>query len=78
VRKKDGHYAAAAMTAKWLPILGTGIGWFEIMIERLNDLEKSVRQGGPAIAGDHEAVVVATAVCEPERRPVSGARTYHR
>ena len=49
VRKKAGRYVATSMTAKWLPILSPGINWFEIMIERCKDLEKSVRQGGPVI-----------------------------
>ena len=49
VRSSDGHYAASAMAAKWLPLLGDGIGFCEMLVERFQDLEESVRRGGPAI-----------------------------
>lgn len=47
-KRKDGRYAVTAMAAKWLPILGDGVGWFELMIERLHDLDECVRRGGPS------------------------------
>ena len=46
-RKNDGRYYAAATTAKWWPVLGDGIGWFGLMVERLHDLDECVRRGGP-------------------------------
>src|SRR3990172_615283 len=49
VKKKDGRYAATAMTVKWLPVLGDGIGFFEMLLERFQDLDESIRRGGPAI-----------------------------
>jgi hypothetical protein len=49
VWQKNGGYAVAAMTSKWLPILGDGLGFFEILLERSEHLEDSIRRGGPAI-----------------------------
>jgi len=49
VGQKSGSYAVTAMTAKWLPILGDGLGFFEILLERSEHLEDSIRRGGPAI-----------------------------
>lgn len=53
VKKRDGHYTVTAMIAKWLPILRGGIGFFEVMLDRFNDLEDSIRRGGPAIDARH-------------------------
>jgi len=47
LNKKGSHYAATASTAKWLPALGDGIGWFGLMVQRLHDLDQCVRRGGP-------------------------------
>jgi 2-polyprenyl-3-methyl-5-hydroxy-6-metoxy-1,4-benzoquinol methylase len=49
VEARSGRYAATAMTARWLSALGPGLGFFEMLLERLGDLEESVRRGGPAI-----------------------------
>ncbi|OGO51107.1 MAG: hypothetical protein A2148_07065 [Chloroflexi bacterium RBG_16_68_14] len=46
-KKKDGRYASSTTSAKWLPLLGDGIGWFGLMVERLHDLDECVRRGGP-------------------------------
>lgn len=49
VGQKNGGYAATAMTAKWLPILSDGLGFFEMLLARSEHLEESIRRGGPAI-----------------------------
>src|SRR3990172_11459057 len=49
VKNGQGQYAATAMAAKWLPLMGDGIGFCEMLVERFQDLEGSVRRGGPAI-----------------------------
>jgi SAM-dependent methyltransferase len=49
VKSGQGQYAATAMAAKWLPLLGDGIGFCEMLVERFQDLDESVRRGGPAI-----------------------------
>jgi hypothetical protein len=38
VKQKNGSYAVTAMTARWLPVLGVGIPWFETMADRFSDL----------------------------------------
>lgn len=49
VESTHGNYAATAMAAKWLPLLGDGIGFCEMLAERFQDLDESVRRGGPAV-----------------------------
>ncbi len=49
ITHKNGRYAITAETAKWLPVLGDGLAFFEILLDRLGDLEQTVRRGGPAI-----------------------------
>ena len=49
VKNRHGLYAATAMVAKWLPLLGDGIGFCEMLVERFQDLDESVRRGGPVI-----------------------------
>jgi hypothetical protein len=52
VRKRNGHYANTAMTAKWLPVLGDGIRFFEATVrDEWAHLEESIRRGRPPITG---------------------------
>ena len=49
VKKKDGRYDNTAMTAKWLPLLADGVGWFETeLFERWRYLEECIRRGKPS------------------------------
>src|SRR3990172_3196953 len=48
-KKRDGRYAATAMTAKWLPRLAGGFRNSErAMVQPLEYLEESIRTGEPA------------------------------
>lgn len=49
VESTNGHFSATAMAAKWLPLLGDGVGFCEVLVERLQDVDGSVRRGGPVI-----------------------------
>ena len=49
VRNKRGHYRLTPMTAKWMPALGEGIGFFTMLIERFGDLEQAIRLGAPVV-----------------------------
>jgi hypothetical protein len=52
VTERGGRYANTAMTAKWLPVLGDGIRFFEATVhEEWAHLEESIRRGRPPITG---------------------------
>ena len=49
-KKRDGRYAATAMTAKWLPRLAAGIRASERnLLQPLEYLEESIRTGEPSV-----------------------------
>ena len=49
-KKRDGRYAATAMTAKWLPRLAAGIRASErSLLQPLEYLEESIRTGEPSV-----------------------------
>ncbi len=49
VEQNGGRYGPTPTTARWLPVLGDGVPFFEMMLERLGDLEETVRRGEPLI-----------------------------
>lgn len=49
VEERPGGYATTAMVAKWLPIVGDGLGFFAMVLERFAHLEECIRRGGPAL-----------------------------
>jgi SAM-dependent methyltransferase len=52
VTQRGGRYANSAMTAKWLPVLGDGMRYFETMLwEEWAQLEDSIRRGRPPLTG---------------------------
>jgi SAM-dependent methyltransferase len=52
VRRQGDEFANSAMTAKWLPVVGCGLGFFETMVhENWRHLEETIRRGEPPISG---------------------------
>jgi hypothetical protein len=52
VVRRRGRFANSAMTAKWLPVVGEGIPYFETMVrEEWAHLEETVRRGRPPLTG---------------------------
>ena len=52
VSQRGGRWTNTAMTAKWLPVLGDGIRFFEASVrDEWAHLEESVRRGRPPITG---------------------------
>ena len=49
VESRSGRFSATPMAAKWLPLLGDGFGFCDVLVERLQDADGSVRRGAPAI-----------------------------
>ena len=37
------------MTARWLPLLGDGVPFFDLLLDRLRQLDDTVRRGAPAV-----------------------------
>lgn len=47
VEQEAGRYRPTPMTTRWLPVLGDGVPFFDMVLERLGDLEEAVRRGEP-------------------------------
>lgn len=49
VEQRSGRFEPTRMTLRWLPALGEGIPFFEMLLDRLDDLEDTVRRGAPPV-----------------------------
>jgi SAM-dependent methyltransferase len=52
VRRQGDHFTNSAMTAKWMPVLGEGMPFFQDLLQQeWSHLEESIRTGRPAVPG---------------------------
>jgi SAM-dependent methyltransferase len=49
LEQRSGRFAPTRMTLRWVPALGEGVPFFEMLLDRLRDLEGTVRRGAPPV-----------------------------